>query len=254
MTRLRRGPFVYLTLALVCLQLVPTVAARQQAKQWSAPRHGPQRSRLPSIALGHPGDRRQDWRGRLQPQRRPYAAARVGDEAVLRGRGAVPARRRFPLRDASVRPRHRQGRPTQGRSDPGGLRRRDARRPHQRAGQTGLPRQGSHLRERRQHHRLPDRHRPAGRPESAGQTGGGARHQARRGRRAHRRTAVRAQQVQRQRPDYRDAHRRQRQRHRRDRDARRQGRCRRPGAHAAGNGLRAHGRPGADCRRHREQN
>ncbi len=36
MTRLRRGPFVYLTLALVCLQLVPTVAARQQAKQWSA--------------------------------------------------------------------------------------------------------------------------------------------------------------------------------------------------------------------------
>jgi D-alanyl-D-alanine carboxypeptidase/D-alanyl-D-alanine-endopeptidase (penicillin-binding protein 4) len=35
MTRLRRGPFVYLTLALACLQLLPTAVAQQQAAQWS---------------------------------------------------------------------------------------------------------------------------------------------------------------------------------------------------------------------------
>ena len=35
MTRLRRGPFVYLTLALACLQLLPTAVAQQQPAQWS---------------------------------------------------------------------------------------------------------------------------------------------------------------------------------------------------------------------------
>ena len=36
MTRLRRGPFVYLTLTLLWLQLIPTAVAHQQVAQWSA--------------------------------------------------------------------------------------------------------------------------------------------------------------------------------------------------------------------------